>query len=586
MHHKRNLNFSKFENNIEGNIWSLFWFGKISHKSNLSKFYIEVYLVLMKRDNYFLDSIDKKRIEKIEIPFSKSILFPLSSQFDYKGKFLRMSQLYTSKGELLNNGLYKFGKLKLNNYYNFRIKELDTIFSNSLFPNVSENGNSIYKDSSYFIRTIESAIKKEGQDDTKIINQYIIPIDVVLKYFLGFSSLIFDLLITNRLRNAIFNRSFDTVTRKGKLYYDSNLIPRSDVSLIAKYFFTKNDHTEKLIYGIGAYFSTLRLKNIQNGSFIKFKIPFDFPCNFLFVGQYLTKNNIDTNKRKIIINQILEMSADENFFLVDDDIDLIDVNFSQNENNEENESKDKDVNFINEINPIDEENNIDLPLDQNNNDRIVENPVILRNCFIESPKINHLIVKKDKDGNPIYLNDERPIDHSDFPYFDGKRRRKILNFSNVNWIEIIEEAVEYLADKFGYKANRLSDKVSDRLTNKIIFNLIYKEVNYYIVDSGANNYFPLFRNIIKTDSIDIDVIIEIIEIVKRDYKSSWSIVSNKKSLKNLEKFTKMSFLVSNDILFLRNNTHELIGEDSEDVRTKTIENLANKIHKKILKDID
>lgn len=585
MHHKRKLNFKHFKNNKKDSIWSLFWYGRIFFNKSKSRFFIEAYFVKLNTNNYYLNSIDKNRIEKVELPFSKSILFPLSSQFDYQGRFICMSSLYNNDGELLRNGLYKTNRLKISNDYNFRIKELDNILSNTLFPDVIENGVSIYKNSAYFTRKIESIIKKEGEDDKKITYQYIIPIDVVLKFFIGYSSLIFDLLISNRLKYAVLKKSFDAITGKGILYYDSNLITRSDVSLIAKYFFTTNDYAEKLFYSIGSYFSSLRLNNDQKGSFIKFKIPFDFPCYFVFVGQYITKLDSVSKVSKVIVNQILEISSDEFFFLIVDDIDLIDINSSENDYDEENESKVRDVKFTNEINPVKEEDLDDLPLDKNNNDKIVDNPIVLRNCFIESPKVNHLIIKKEKDGNLVFLNDERLVDHSDFPDFRGTTSRKISNI-NTNWIEIIEEAIEYLVEKFGYTTNRMSDKVSEILTRKAIFNLNYKGANYYILDSGGNHYFPIFRNKIKTDTLDIDVIIEIIEIIKKDYKSSWLVVSNKQSLKKIDKFSSINFLDKNDILFLRNNTHELIGEDSENVRTKTIENLAEKIHKKIVQDIE
>src|SRR5688572_30643742 len=144
MHHKRKLNFKHFENNDEGNIWSLFWYGRVFFKLSESRFYIEAYFALMKNDNYYLDSINKRRIEKVEMPFTKSVIFPLSSQFDYEGKYIRMSDLNNDKG------LYKSRKLELNKY-SFRIKGLDDILSNTLFPDIIENEMSIYKESSYFI---------------------------------------------------------------------------------------------------------------------------------------------------------------------------------------------------------------------------------------------------------------------------------------------------------------------------------------------------------------------------------------------------------------------------------------------------
>lgn len=578
IHHKRTLNFTNFKNNVEGNIWSLFWYGKILFNYSESRFYIEVYLALMNNDNYFLRSINKDRVEKITIPFTKSILFPLSSQFNYDGKFLRMSNL---DDDDLSRGLYKFSRIQMSNFYNFETSKLNNILFDTLFPDVYENGKSIYEDCFYMRRTREIRGKTI---------EYIIPIDVILKYFLGFSSLILDLLITNRMKYAITGKSFDSNTKKGKLYYDSDCITRSDASLIAKYYFTNNNYAEKLITEIGSYFANLRFNSVKDGSFVEFKIPFNFPCEFTVVGQYLT--NIDPNAKvvKIIVNQILEISANEDFFLVDDnvDIDLIDAKSSLNQNDEQNQSDGKDVRTNNETKPTNENSNEseDLPLNINNNDRIIDNPVVLRNCFTESPRINHLVMSEDKEGNTIYLNDERPDEHQEFSGNDEPNGRNINNFKDFEWIEIIEEALDYLEKEYHYKKERLSDRISEKLTKKIIFSLTCNGVNYYILDSGGNNYFPLFRNKNKHESIDIDVIYDIINVINKKCKSSWSIVSCKKSLKSIDKFSDIDFLKDNDISFLRNNTHEIIGEyGKDDVRTKTIENLANKIHKKILADL-
>ncbi|CCG53504.1 Hypothetical protein KQS_07780 [Flavobacterium indicum GPTSA100-9 = DSM 17447] len=227
-----------------------------------------------------------------------------------------------------------------------------------------------------------------------------------------------------------------------------------------------------------------------------------------------------------------------------------------------------------------------MPLNLNNNDRIIDNPIALRNRFAESPGINHLVMSKDNEGNPIYVNDERPDEHQDFSNYDEPNGRNINNFKDFEWIEIIEKALEYLEKEYHYKNERLSDIISEKLTKKIIFGLSYEGIIYYIVDSGGNNYFPLFRNRDKFKSIDINVIYDIINVIKKDYKSSWSIVSTKKFLKSIDKFSSIDFFKDNDISFLRNNTHEIIGEfGKDDVRTKTIENLANKIHKKIIADL-
>src|SRR5690606_29784660 len=115
MHYKRKLDFKGFKENREENIWSLFWYGRIYFNKKKSKFFIEAYFVLLNTDNYYLSSIDKSRIEKLELPFSKSILFPLCSQFDFKGKFIKMSNAYDDKGNLAKNGLYVFDNISLDN---------------------------------------------------------------------------------------------------------------------------------------------------------------------------------------------------------------------------------------------------------------------------------------------------------------------------------------------------------------------------------------------------------------------------------------------------------------------------------------
>ena len=56
-------------------------------------------------------------------------------------------------------------------------------------------------------------------------------------------------------------------------------------------------------------------------------------------------------------------------------------------------------------------------------------------------------------------------------------------------------------------------------------------------------------------------------------------------MKSIDVFSKIKFLEENDIVFLRNNTHQIIGEGKTDSIDQTAKNLANKIHKKILKDI-
>lgn len=576
MYHKRKLNFQNFENNGEGNIWSLFWYGRIFFNKSKSKFFIEAYFVKLNTDNYYLSSIDKNRIEKLEFPFSKSVLFPLCSQFDSNGKFIKMSNAYDNNGNLIKNGLYVFDNVSLNNN-DFRISNLENILSETLFPNIKENGISIYENASYFI--VE-----------KYKYKYIIPIDVILKYFFGYSSLLLYFLISNRLKSYVFKKQFDEDPKQKKLFYKSKQISRFDVSTIAKYYFTKNDYAEKMILGIGAYFNAGMLNDyLPQRSFIKFKIPFDFTCHFKIVGQYATNPNSDN--KIVVVNQILEIRGEEDFFLTSEEIDIIDTDSSQHNNNDEKDSESGNNNNGN-AKPIKDPNlNSDdvkdeMPLDQENFDEIINNPIILRNTFNFSPKINPLVQHKDEEENESFFEDRRPDDHPDFPdYSGGKKKRKINNLTKNEWAEIIEKVKLCLINEHKYQVNRLSQSETEFQTNTIILELVYNDLKYYIVESGSRNYFPLFTNQRREDIIEFNVISDIINIINKEYKGSWLVLSRKKSLKSINIFSEIKFLEENDIVFLRNNTHQIIGEGKIDSTDQTAKNLANKIHNKILKDI-
>lgn len=575
MHYKRKLNFKGFKENKDENIWSLFWYGRIYFNKKKSKFFIEAYFVLLNTDNYYLSSIDKSRIEKLELPFSKSILFPLCSQFDSKGKFIKMSNAYDDKGNLAKNGLYEFESISLNNN-NFRISNLETIFSNTLFPNINENGASIYENAYYF------------QID-KYKYKYVIPIDVMLKFFFGYSSLLLYFLISNRLKDCIKEKSFDKDTKKGKLFYKSKNIARKDISAIAKYYFTKDDYAEKMFSKIGSFFEKVMINNqLPERRFIKFKIPFDFTCDFKVVGQYITPFN--SEKKIVLVNQILDITAEEDFFLTKGEIDIIDVDSSlANQNNvkdSENGNNNGNSRPIKDPNLNGDDIKDEMPLDQNNNDETVNNPVILRNTFNFSPKINPLVIRKNEEENEYFFIDKRPEDHADFPdYSGGKKNRKINNLTKNEWAEIIDKVQLYLINEYKYQVNRLSQRENELLTNTIIFELVFNDLKYYIVESGSGNYFPLFANHRREDIIEYSVINEIIKIINDKYKRSWSVLSRKQSLKSIENFSKIKFLEENDIVFLRNNTHQIMGEGENDSIDQTAKNLANKIHKKILKDL-
>lgn len=575
MHHKRKLNFKHFKHNKKDNIWSLFWYGRIFFNKSKSKFFIEAYFVKLNTDNYYLNSIDKNRIEKLEFPFSKSVLFPLCSQFDSNGKFIKMSNVYDDNGNPLKNGLYVFDNISLSNN-DFRISNLENILSDTLFPNVFENELSIYENASYFI--VE-----------KYKYKYIIPIDVILKYFFGYSSLLLYFLLSDRLKDCIFKKSFDKDSKKGKLFYKSKQISRFDVSAIAKYYFTKNDYAEKMISGIGAYFKAVMINDyLPQKSFIKFKIPFDFTCHFKIVGQYITTSN--SENKIILVNEILEIRGDEDFFLTNEEIDIIDRDSSQVNNNDEkdSESGNKNGNSKPVIDPNLNGDDLkdEIPLDQENSDEIINNPVILRNTFNYSPKINPLVLHKDEKDNESFFNDSRPDDHPDFPdYSGGNKKRKINNLTKNEWAEIIEKLKFYLINEHKYQVNRLSQSETEMQTNTIIFELVFNDLKYYIVESGSRNYFPLFTNQRREDIIEYNVIKDIINIINKEFKGSWLVLSRKKSLKSMDVFSKIKYLEENDIVFLRNNTHQIIGEGKMDSIDLTAKNLANKIHKKIVQDI-
>ena len=547
----------------------------------------------MNRNNYFLKSIDKNCVKSVRIPFSKSVLFPLSSQFDYQGNFLRMSNAFNENGELLKNGLYKYDNIELNEY-SFRINGLQDIFDNSDFPEVNSSGIPIYLENPYFKGFFPNKRRNIEQSNIDKLNvqehkyEVVIPVDVVLKYFFGYSALLLDLLIMDRLKMAIFDVSFDEKTGRGKLSYDSKLISRKDVDSVAGYFFTKDDFANKMFTKIGAYFSNIRLNNPIQPACIKFKLPFSNACKLSVVGQYFKNVGENPKTSWFLVNEIVGIKSIDgsDFFLTKENIDIIDVNPSDVIYHEKTEGEEhvKGGKFTGEINPVKDEDIDYLPLDQKDSDKIVRVPFELRKCFNQLPGTNHLIQKKSKNGEFIYIKDERPDNHTDFPDFEGKKRRRIGNITGVDWRNIFYEVIEYLIEKYGYETTCLSSrKTEERIGSKIIYELKYEGVKYYLIETGGKNYFPIFRNQNKK-TIGIDTIIEIVNIIDKKYKSSWLPVSNKKSLKEIDNFEKLEFLKNNDITFLRNNTHEERNEDDDNWRN-TVGNQAEKIHKKIKKDL-
>lgn len=590
MHHKRKLDFRDFEHNPDGSIWSLFWYGRIFFKKSESRFYIEAYFVLMDKDDYFLTSIDKNRVEKLKIPFTKSVLFPLCTQFDHEGKFIRMSSVYDKEGALLRNGLYRYDNVYISNGYNFRINGLDEFFSDSLFPEVIEDGISIYQNAPHFRRVPVINEEQVDKNKGKIVFEYFIPVDVILRYFFGYSALTFDLLITDRLKKAIFDVLYDEETKKGKLFYDSNLISREAVDSIARYFFTKNDFAFKMIMKIGAFFATIRLDSDNPNAFMKFKLPFDDPCSLSVVGQFFKNIDGSPKIKRFLVNEIVSISGVDNFLLDLNDIDITDINVSENSHNGNGENQAEPGNTRNngDTKSDKDEESEDLPPNPNPNDKIVTSPVELRKCFDQGPKINHLVRLVDKNGEYVYVKDIRPNDHRDFS--NSGTNNTMRNYSNVNWIEIFYDTIEYLVREHDYVAKCLSEGGTDKkITDRIIYELKYEGVNYYLVESGGNNYFPLFRNQKGKGIIDVGTICEIIGIIKNVFKSSWLVLANKKSLKENKKFAHIYYLKDDDILFLRNNIHDphiitVDGVDLIDIQ-KTIERQANKIHAKIISDI-
>ena len=173
----------------------------------------------------------------------------------------------------------------------------------------------------------------------------------------------------------------------------------------------------------------------------------------------------------MIVNEILDIKGKEDFFLTTDEIDIIDINSSQeNDNNgsgsSNNNSRPKPTTDPN----LDGEECDEPPLDQNNSDQINNNPVILRRSFNLSPKINPMVQYEDEKGNKFFFNDNRPDDHKDFSkYNGGKKKKNVNNEMQDKWPEIIEKAIHYLVNVYKYQFTVLSSIEDSLLTNKIIY---------------------------------------------------------------------------------------------------------------------
>ena len=170
--------------------------------------------------------------------------------------------------------------------------------------------------------------------------------------------------------------------------------------------------------------------------------------------------------------------------MTNEGIDIIDTDSSKVNNNDEKDSESGNNNG-NNAKPIKDPNlngddvKDEIPLDQENSDEIINNPVILRNTFNFSPKINLLVQHIDEEENESFFEDRRPDDHSDFPdYSGGKKKRKINNLTKNEWAEIIEKVKFYLISEHKYQVNRLSQSETEFQTNTIIFELVFNDLKY------------------------------------------------------------------------------------------------------------
>lgn len=566
MGHNRTLPFTNFKDKKETDLYVLYLYGNLILKKKDTVLYIECFLakVSPKITNCSFNGYYDSKVERIVIPFTKSLLFPEGTIFTSKGKVFEYPNRITDTKAV--NGRYKYNIFKLNSKDSFSVVNFREKISDGILPDLSKSNISHELLIAYY--------------HIKISNiEVLIPSGVLFRYFFGFSTLIYDIVINNKIEDFLIKKKIiiDNVVRD-VIFYDSHLISTDEAMFLSKYLFVKNDSAITAIKNVAN--EIFRNRIIDNEQKVK-HVPFHFNFPLLedlsleLVGQYISKyGDVD---RKFLVTNIHSISPENKkavFFQVENVI-LKDINDKESNKSDDDTElniakfgiKTKKIFSNNGKSSTKEETKLTSAINQEKYE-IEEAPINVQDLFPDTPFFDNTAILNIGNSNikDVFVSPPSPD--------KVKNSNTLTNYRQyfVEWFDVVQKAMKMFSDK--EKIPVVSTSTSIKKRDFDIHEVKYGSKYYYLLEFGNGYFSPIFKKDITSESITLDTINSIVT-ESINHKLSWPEIKSNNSLASF----KIVFLMSNKHMIYEKFVDGVMKPDYEKMILEVYEKTKNKIKK-------
>lgn len=566
MAHNRTLPFTNFKDKKETDIFVLYLYGNLILKKKDTVLYIECFLakVNSKITNCSFNGYYENKVERIVIPFTKSLLFPEGTIFTSKGKVFEYPNRII--GDKAINGRYKFNISKLNSEESFSIANFREKISSGILPDLSKS-NILHNLLIGYYHNKKSNI------------EFLLPSGVLFKYFFGFSTLTYDIVINNKIEDFLIKKKIiiDNVVRY-VVFYDSNLISPDEAMFLSKYLFVKNNSAITAIKNVANEIFKNRI--IDNNQKVK-HVPFYFNFPLLedlsleIVGQFISKyGEVDRKFLVTNIHSISPVNKNVVFFQVENVI-LKDINDRGDNQSDDNTKynlgefgiKTRKI-FCNDgDSSTQEETQLTSAINQEKYD-IEEAPINVQDLFLESPFFDATTILNlgNSNNNEVFVSPPSPDKVK-----DSNTLKNYIQYP-IKWFDVVQQAMDMFSDKEKIPVVSTSTSVEKRDFD--IHEIKYGSKYYYLLEFGNGYFSPIIKKDITSESITLETINEIVK-ESINHKLSWPEI---KSNNSLAKFN-IVFLMSNKHMLYEKFEDGVMKPDYEKMVLEVYEKTKNKIKK-------
>lgn len=571
MGHNRKLSFTHFKDKSIDDKYILWSYGDFIIKKNNPVLYIECFIVKnnQKHSSCSVKGYYYDNVETIIIEFTKSLLFPSGTYLD-------------STGRVLNYPVRNFIGRSLNGKY-----KIENLYFNASNPSYFKSSNLIEKISGGNLPDID--LHLDGRKllssyysyfNSKSNTEYIIQSDVIFRYFFGFSTLVYDIVINNKIRYFLKHKTIIVNNVKTEfVFYDSDLISPEEVRFLAKYLFIKDNFALKTIQNTYNEIYKERLKDNSKEAFapFSFKFPISLQFSLNVIGQYISVYG--DIKKKFVVTEIISINpSNPNEFIFSTQKivlkDIKDKNVKDNEEDEEEKIKSV-TDFENKVDKIFNGNNpgpetntkITSSIINEENYQREETPFFEQNLFLETPLFEdtEIINLGETEVNNIFNRPPSPEN------VKNNTTLKNYRYYKIDWFYVIEQVVELL--KQDLKFNVEMSKSTFMKIDYYAIDIMIENKYYKLLEFGNGYYTPIFRK--KTfEEIKIETLNKILNVASKIH-FSWPEIYNSNEMKDF------------DIVFLTSNKHSVYEIENRQLpdMDKIIFETYDKTKTKILKDL-